>query len=170
MEVRMHVYALVCLAIALCVTEANPNFPNQEQKVAVGRAMDLASQAINPLLQRYATLGVFDHPKKTETGAKKATNGKRVDDEIDEHVFGDMNDIDKNFSARFMNLFRPSLVMPDSFAHRGSSEKKAPLSNNPMSMFAPAPPPPGALVASHHPRPHAYRLVNLAGFGHAIVC
>ena len=97
MEVRMRVYALVCLAIALCVAEANINFPNQDQKVAVGRAMDLASRAIDPLLQRYATLGVFDHSKKTETGAKKATNGKRVDEEIDEHVLGDMNDIDKNF-------------------------------------------------------------------------
>ena len=67
----MHVYALVCLAIALCVAEANPNFPNQEQKVAVGRAMDLASQAINPLLQRYATLGVFDHPRRQKRAQRR---------------------------------------------------------------------------------------------------
>ena len=67
------------------------------------------------LLERYETLGVFDHVKhhhseNSKNKGKPLVDKKQVDKEVDKNVLNKLvQGDDEHFSERFMNLFKPKI-------------------------------------------------------------
>jgi len=162
MVVQKCISSILLFILIITIVRSNPNNAiNKQQQQQVGEAFKLAGNAINPLLERYETLGVFDHVKhhhseNSKNKGKPLVDKKQVDKEVDKNVLNKLvQGDDEHFSERFMNLFKPTFVMPEAYSsssrHHGNSEMEA--NKVAMSMFAPAPPPPGGINGKPPPPP-----------------
>ena len=70
MVIQKCISSILLFILIITIVRSNPNNAiNKQQQQQVGEAFKLAGNAINPLLERYETLGVFDHVKLAILGA-----------------------------------------------------------------------------------------------------
>lgn len=146
---------IICIVLAVISGVVHGN-PNEQQQREVSQAMKLAGNAISPLLERYETLGVFDNTKHHHKTKHEAfVDKKQVKNEVNNQAFGDLNEDDAHFRERFMNLFKPTFVLPESFSNTNQQhqDSAAAADKIAMSLFAPAPPPPGGIDGKPPPPP-----------------
>ena len=90
MVVQKCISSILLFILIITIVRSNPNNAiNKQQQQQVGEAFKLAGNAINPLLERYETLGVFDHVKhhhseNSKNKGKPLVDKKQVDKDYNE--------------------------------------------------------------------------------------